>query len=93
MVGQGVKSTHKCSRIEGGFPGPKRVQGPVSQSDCVGSDRHLNRGSLHKQARRNPLSKHMCYSVENHDLVPSLENNPTGQEHSRVPECDGRCTV
>ena len=31
--------------------------------------------------------------MENHDLVPLLQNNPTGQAHSRVPKCDGLCTV
>ena len=31
----------------------------------------------------------MRFPVENHDMVPSLQNNPQGQAHSRVPECDG----
>ena len=35
----------------------------------------------------------MCSTVENHDLVPSSQNNPTCQAHPRVPECDGRCSV
>ena len=35
----------------------------------------------------------MCTYLEIHDLVLSLQNNPTGQAHSRVPECDGQCTV
>ena len=35
----------------------------------------------------------MCFfPVENHDQVPSLQNNPTGQAHSNMPECDGRFT-
>ena len=89
MVRQGEKPTHKCSRTEGSFPGPERVQGPVSESDCVGSDRQLNSGSLHKQARRNPVSRHVCPP----DLVPSLQNNPTFQAHPRVPEFDGQCYV
>ena len=38
----------QCSRIEGGFPRPKRVQALVSESDRVGSDRQLNSDSLHK---------------------------------------------
>ena len=65
----------------------------MPELDCVGSDRQLNSSSLHKQARRNPLSRHVYSAVEYHDLVPSLQNNPTSQAHSRVPECDGRRTV
>ena len=75
------------------FSGPKRVPGVVSESDSVDSSRHLNCGSLHKQIRRNPASRDVCSPVENHDLVPSLQNNPTGQSHSRLPKCDSRCTV
>ena len=28
--------------------------------------------------------------MEDHDLVPSLSDNPKSQTHSRVSECDGR---
>ena len=35
----------------------------------------------------------MCSPVENHDLVPSLQNNIKSQTHSRVSECDGRPTI
>ena len=28
--------------------------------------------------------------VENHDLVPSLSDNPKSQTHSRVSKCDDR---
>ena len=31
VVRQGKKATHKCSRAEGGFPGPSKIQGPVSK--------------------------------------------------------------
>ena len=31
--------------------------------------------------------------VETHDMVPSLQDNPQGQAHSRVPECDGGPSV
>ena len=34
----------------------------------------------------------MC-AVEDHDLVPSLPNNPESQTHSRVSECDGRPSI
>ena len=29
-------ATHKCSRAEGGFSGPSKVQGPVLKRNCVG---------------------------------------------------------
>ena len=31
--------------------------------------------------------------MENHDLVPSLPDNPKSPAHSKVPECDGQPTV
>ena len=31
--------------------------------------------------------------MENHDLMPSLQNNLKSQTHSRVSECDGRPAV
>ena len=57
VVRQGKKATHKCSRAKGGFSGPSKVQGPVSKPNSVGCYRKLNSGSLHKQARRNPLGR------------------------------------
>ena len=56
-------------------------------------NRQLNSGSLHKQTRRNSLSRDVCSPVEDHDLVPSLSHNIESQTHSRVPECDGRPSV
>ena len=53
----------------------------------------LNSGSLHKQTRRNSLSRDVCSPVEDHDLVPSLSHNIKSQTHSRVPECDGQPSV
>ena len=35
----------------------------------------------------------MCCPVENHDLVPSLQDNSKSQAHSRVPECDGQPAI
>ena len=55
VVRQGKKATHKCSRAEGGFSGPSKVQGPVSKPNSVGSYGQLNSSSLHKQTRRNAL--------------------------------------
>ena len=84
------KATHKCPRIEGGLPGPSRLQGPVPESNSVSCDGQLNSGSLHQQARGNSLSRDVRSAVENHDLVPSLPYNIESQAHSRVSECDGR---
>ena len=84
VVRLGKKATHKCPGIEGGLPGPSRLQGPVPES---------NSGSLHQQTRGNPLSRDVRSPVENHDLVPSLPHNIESQAHSRVSECDGRPTV
>ena len=90
VVRQGKKATHKCSRAEGGFSGPSKVQGPVSKPNSVGCYGQLNSSSLHKQTRRNPLGGDVRSPVEDHDLVPSLPDNLTSQTHSRVPKCDGR---
>ena len=92
-VRSGKKATHKCPRIEGGLPGPSRLQGPVPEPNSVSCDRQLNSGSLHQQTRRNSLSRDVGSPVEDHDLVPSLPHNIKSQAHSRVPECDGRPTV
>ena len=35
VVRQRKKATHKCSRTEGGFSGPSKVQGPVSKPNSV----------------------------------------------------------
>ena len=83
------KATHKCSRPEGGFPGPSKVQGPVSKPNSASWYRQLHSSSLHKQTSRNPLSGDVCSPVENNDLVPSLQDNIKSQTHSRVSECGG----
>ena len=93
VVRSGKKATHKCPRIEGGLPGPSRLQGPVPEPNSVSCNGQLNSGSLHQQTRRNSLSRNVCSTVEDHDLVPSLPHNIESQAHSRVPECDGRPTV
>ena len=49
VVRSGKKATHICSRIEGGLPGPLRLQGPVPESNSVSCDGQLNSGSLHQQ--------------------------------------------
>ena len=48
VVRGGKKATHKCPGIEGGLPGPSRLQGPVPESNSVSCDGQLNSGSLHQ---------------------------------------------
>ena len=84
VVRQGKKATHKCSRVEGGFSDPSKVQGKVSKPNSVGCYRQLKGGSLHKQTRWNSLGRDVCSLVEDHDLVPSLPDNLKSQTHSRV---------
>ena len=89
----GKKATHELPRIEGGLPGPSKLQGPVPEPNSASCNGQLNSGSLHKQTRRNSLSRDVCSPVEDHDLVPSLSHNIESQTHSRVPECDGQPSV
>ena len=89
VVGSGKKATHKRPRIEGGLSGPSKLQGPVPEPNSASCNGQLNSGSLHKQTRRNSLSRDVCSPVEDYDLVPSLSHNIESQTHSRVPECDG----
>ena len=93
VVRPGKKATHKRPRIESSLPGPSKLQGPVPEPNSASCNRQLNSGSLHKQTRRNSLSRDVCSPVEDHDLVPSLSHNIESQTHSRVSECDGRPSV
>ena len=89
MVRLGKKATHKHSRVEGGLPGPSKLQGPVTEPNSASWNGQLNSGSLHKQTRRNSLSGDVRSPVEDHDMVSSLSHNIKSQTHSRVFECDG----
>ena len=93
VVRPGKKATHKRPRIEGGLPGPSKLQGPLPEPNSASCNGQLNSGSLHKQTRRNSLCRDVCSPVEDHDLVPSLSHNIESQTHSRVPECDSRPSV
>ena len=93
VVRQGKKATHKCSRVEGGFSGSSKVQGLLSKPNSTSCYRQLNCSSLHKQTMRNPLGGDVRSPVEDHDLVPSLSDNPKSQTHSSVFECYGRPSV
>ena len=78
------KATHKHSRVEGGLPGPSKLQGPVPEPNSVSCNGQLNSGSLHKQTRRNSLIRDVGSSVEDHDMVSSLSHKIKSQTHSRV---------
>ena len=93
MVPEGKKATHKCSRVEGSLPGLSKLQGPVPEPNSVSCNGQISSGSLHKQTRRNSLSRDVRSPVEDHDMVPSLSHNIKSQTHSRVSECDGRPPV
>ena len=93
VVRPGKKATHKRCRVEGGLPGPLKLQGPVPEPNSASCNGQLNTRSLHKQTRRNSLSRDVRSSVEDHDMVSSLSHNIKSQTHSRVSECDGRPPV
>ena len=72
VVRPGKKATHKCPRVEGGLPGPSKLQGPVPEPNSASCNGQLNSGSLHKQTRRNSLSRDVCSPVEDHDIPGCL---------------------
>ena len=61
-----------------------------NQTVLVATDNSTVVAYINKQEE---LSRNVCSTVEDHDLVPSLPHNIEGQAHSRVPECDGRPAV
>ena len=79
--------------VLGCLSGPKTFQSPVSGPNSASCDGQLNCGSLHKQTRKNTLSRNVYSPVEDHDMVPPLPHNFESQTHSSVSECDGRPTV
>ena len=86
----GKKAAHKRPKVGGSLTGPSKFQGPVPGRNSSSCNRQLDSGSLHKQTRRNSLSRDVRSPVEDHDLVPPLSHNIKGQTHSGVSECDGR---
>ena len=89
MVRPGKKATHKRPRVKGGLTGPSKFQGPEPEPNSSSCNGQLDSGRLHKQTRRNSLSR----DVEDHDMVSPLSHNIKSQTHSRVSECDGRPPV
>ena len=84
VVRRGKKATHKRPRIEGGLPSPSKLQGAVPEPNSASCNGQLNSGSLHKQTRRNSLSRDVCSPVEDHDLVPSLSHTLKARH---IPGC------
>ena len=82
VVRPGKKATHKRSRVEGGLPGPSKLQGPVPEPNSASCNRQLNSGNLQKQTRRNSLSRDVRSPVEDHYVVSSLSLNIKSQTHS-----------
>ena len=59
VVRQGKKATHKCSRAEGGFSGPSKVQGPCqNQTVLVATDNSTVVAYINKQGGTH--SAEMC---------------------------------
>ena len=79
---------HKCFRTKGSVLGPKTLQASISKSNNPGCHGQLNGSSLHQQTGRDSLSSYVRPSMENHELVSSIQNISTCQTHSRVPKCD-----
>ena len=79
---------HKCFRTKGSVLGPKTLQASMPKSNSPGCHGQLNGSSLHQQTGRDSLTRDMRPSMENHELVSSIQNISTCQTHSRVPKCD-----
>ena len=84
VVRPGKKATHKRSRDEGGLPGPSKLQGPVPEPNSASCNGQLNSGSLHKQTRRNSLSRDVRSSVEDHDMCHHYHITLKARH---IPEC------
>ena len=83
VVRPGKKATHKCPRVEGGLTGPSKFQGPVPEPNSSSCNGQLDSGSLHKQTRRNSLSRDVFSPVEDHDMVSPLSHNMKSQTLAR----------
>ena len=79
---------HKRFRTKGSVLGPKTLQASMPKSNSPGCHGQLNGSSLHQQTGRDSLSRDVRPSMENHELVSSIQNISTCQTHSRVPKCD-----
>ena len=91
VVRQGQKATHKRSRIEGGLPGPSKVQGPVSKPVLVATDNSTVVAYINKQGGTHSVE--MCALLWKIMTWCYHYKITLSQTHSRVSECDGRPTV
>ena len=77
----GKKATHKCFRVDGGFFGPSKFQGPVSKLTSAATENSTVVAYINKQGGTHPDE---CSPVENHDLVLSLPDNLKSQTFQGV---------
>ena len=73
--------------LKGLFLALKQLTNDYHNQTCVDFHRQFNSCSLYKKTGRKPLIN-VCTAVENHELVPSLQDIVTCLAHSRVPKCD-----
>ena len=89
VVRQGKEATHKCSRAEGSFSGPSKVQ---DQTVLVATDNSTVVAYINKQGGTH--SAEMCTLLwKIMTWCHRYQITPKSQTHSRVSECDGRPTV
>ena len=88
VVRSGKTIAHKRFRTKDSVLGPKTFQASMTKSNSPGCHGQLNGSSLHQQTRRDSLSRDVHPSMENHELMSSIQNISTCQTHSRVPKCD-----
>ena len=79
---------HKRFRTKSSVLGPKTFQASMPKSKSPSCHGQLNGISLHQQTGWDSLSRDVRPSMENHELVSSIQNIATCQTHSRVPKCD-----
>ena len=79
---------HKRFRTKSSVLGPITFQASMPKSNSPSCHGQLNGSSLHQQTGRDSLSRDVRPSMENHELVSSIQNIATCQTHSRVPKCD-----
>ena len=83
----GKKATHKRSRVEGGLPGPSKLQGPVPEPNSASCNGQLNSGSLHKQHMVSSLSHNI--KSYTHFRVSECDGRPVQVEQS-TECCNGQ---
>ena len=79
---------HKRFRTKSSVLGPKTFQASMPKSNSPSCHGQLNSSSLHQQTGQDTLSRDVCPSLENHELVSSIQNIATCQTHPGLPQCD-----